>query len=71
MAVIEKNGTTYEGFKETNGNLVCENCGGNEGKMVMHLDGKTFYTSVFECKCGNRLSIKTKRIGENAAYWED
>lgn len=69
---IVKGNTTYDGFKEVDGKLVCENCGqSNKFKRTMHLDGKDFYTNVFQCKCGNTVSVISKRSKQDAMFWED
>ena len=68
---IERNGITFDGVKDVNGKLVCEKCGEVKLRMKMHLDGKDFFTNIYECVCGNTISKVEKRSPEDMAYWED
>lgn len=69
MATIRKGKSTYEGFKEVDGKLVCEKCGGTTGRLISHIDGTDFYGSSYECECGNVLSVTSKRSKEDMMYW--
>lgn len=68
---IVKGNTTYDGVKEDeNGNIVCEKCGQPDRvTMGMHLDGKDFYQTVYDCECGNMINATTKRTGLNKELW--
>lgn len=63
--------TTYGGVILTNDKLTCSKCKKVEpkAKMVCHMDGTDFYSNVFQCECGNQITMTTKRSGEDAAFW--
>lgn len=68
---IEKNGSTFHGVIEKDGKICCEKCYSSKAKSTMHLDGKEFFENHYQCECGNCISVRTKRTGEDAMYWED
>lgn len=70
---ISKGNSIYTGVKETEkGEIVCEECGNDKVKTIMHADGTDFYMYQYECcKCENIITVKTKRTGINKKYWED
>ena len=68
---IEKDNSTFHGVVEKDGKIVCEKCYGSKATSIMHLDGKDFFENHYQCECGNTISIRTKRTGEDAMYWED
>ena len=72
MATIKKGTTQYDGVIEIDGNLACEGCKtvNPSGQMVMHMDGKDFYSTVYKCGiCGNQISVMNKRSKKDRAYW--
>ena len=67
---IVRGDSTYQGVVEDkDGNIVCSVCGSTEAKLIMHLDGTKFYTSTYECKCGNAIGITTKRDKDDMMYY--
>ena len=67
---IVKGDSIYAGVKEENGNIVCENCGAEDGlTLTMHLDATDYYISNYRCKCGNIISIKTERDEASKMLW--
>lgn len=71
---ITKGDTTYSGLIEIDGKLACEGCKtvNPAGKQTMHMDFTDKYMSNYECfKCGNSISVTTKRDKESAAMWAD
>jgi len=70
MSLIKGN-STYEGMIEIGGKLACESCKtiGPECRYGMHVDCDNKFINTYTCKCGNIISISTKRTGEGAKYW--
>lgn len=67
---ITRGRSTYTGVKEVDGNIVCEKCGRSDKcKMVMHMDSKDFYSTTYQCDCGNMIGTRAKRSKEESAYW--
>ena len=66
---IVRGDSTYTGvIEDKEGKLVCSVCGGKKAKMIMHLDGSRFFSSTYECECGNAIGITTKRDKDDLMY---
>lgn len=63
MTIEKKDGTVLEGFKYNDeGKEVCEKCGGDGFKLLMHVDGEDFFGYTFKCVgCGSIVAITSKR----------
>lgn len=60
----------YVGVVEKDGKYVCDKCGSDGISFVAHIDGKEFFANMYNCiKCGNPISVKSYRRGEDKAYW--
>lgn len=67
---IVRGDSTYTGVKENeNGQIVCEVCGSTKAKMTTHIDGAKFFSSSYECECGNAIGITTKRDKHDPMYY--
>lgn len=62
MSGIKIESTTYtdtlDKIHVIEGGVVCCN---KPLQMLMHLDGEDFYTSTYECECGNIIHVNIKR----------
>lgn len=52
--------------KEGN-NIVC--CGGLL-EMTCHIDGTDFYSTQYQCECGNVINVNTKRSKSDMMRWK-
>jgi hypothetical protein len=64
--VILYKGSIYSGVVlSEDGVPVCSSCKNKESKATrtMHLDGTDWYSSSYECDCGNGIGVNSKRKG--------
>ena len=70
---IVKGKNTYEGFIDIDGQIACEKCKTINPlcKRGMHMDCTDKFINTYQCeKCGNQMSVITKRSKEDLAYWK-
>lgn len=69
---IVKGRSTYFGVEEIDGKLACSRCKtiNPKVKRIIHLDGTKFFSSTYQCDCGNGITINTERE-EDDGYWSD
>ena len=61
---IENGLVTYEGAtRNEQGNLVCSECSGTMMEHIKHVDGLEWFANVFQCTCGNEITVTIQRSG--------
>lgn len=69
---IVRGNTTYFGIIEIDGKFACSGCNtiNPETNKTMHMDFNDRFDNSYSClKCGNCITVSTKRTGENLLYW--
>jgi len=70
--MILKGKTAFYGVELIDGKTVCEGCKkvNPPAKHNMHMDFTDKYVDSYTCnKCGNAISIKTKRSKQDQRMW--
>ena len=71
---IEKGRMTIEDsmdkLVETKEGITC-GCENPIFKITMHMDGKGFYSTQYDCACGNHIVVHAKRTDEEMMRWGD
>jgi len=60
---VERGDSTYFGVELIDGKMACAACKTVEPKaqMVMHADGREFFSWTYQCPCGNYITVRTRR----------